>query len=41
LNEAAQVHDLLAEAVAAPGTGLTEQCAEELIAEIRVRCDAR
>lgn len=38
LGEAAQIHDLLAEAAATPlpeGTGLTEQRAEELIAEIR------
>ena len=44
LDEAARVHELLAEASAAPlpeGAGLTEQRAEELIAEIRASRDAR
>jgi prevent-host-death family protein len=44
LDEAARIHDLLAEAAATPlpeGTGLTEQRAEELIAEIRASRDAR
>ena len=44
LDEAALIHGLLAEAAAAPlpeGTGLTEQRAEELIAEIRASRDAR
>ena len=44
LDDAARIHDLLAEAAAAPlpqGSGLTEQRAEELIAEIRAGRDAR
>ena len=44
LDDAARIHDLLAEAAATPplgGTGLTEQRAEELIAEIRAGRDAR
>jgi len=44
LDEAARIHSLLAEAAAAPlpeGTGLTEQRAGELIAEIRASRDAR
>lgn len=44
LDDAARIHDLLAEAAASPlpkGTGLTEQRAEELIAEIRASRDAR
>ena len=44
LDEAARVHDLLAEAATAPlpeGTGLTEQRAAELIAEIRASRDGR
>ena len=44
LDEAARIHDLLAEAAATPlpeATGLTEQRAEELIAEIRASRDAR
>ena len=44
LDEAAQIHNLLAEAATAPlpeGIGLTEQRAEELIAEIRASRDAR
>jgi prevent-host-death family protein len=44
LNDAARIHDLLAEAAAIPppgGAGLTEQRAEELIAEIRAGRDAR
>jgi len=44
LAEAAQIHNLLAEAATTPlpeGTGLTEQRAEELIAEIRASRDAR
>jgi prevent-host-death family protein len=44
LDEAARIHELLAEAAATPlheGTGLTEQRAEELIAEIRASRDAR
>ena len=44
LNDAARIHDLLAEAAASPspgGAGLTEQRAEELIAEIRAGRDAR
>jgi antitoxin (DNA-binding transcriptional repressor) of toxin-antitoxin stability system len=44
LDEAARIHNLLAEAATAPlpeGTGLTEQRAEELIAEIRAGRDAR
>jgi antitoxin (DNA-binding transcriptional repressor) of toxin-antitoxin stability system len=44
LDEAARIHDLLAEAGATPvpeGTGLTEQRAEELIAGIRASRDAR
>ena len=44
LDDAARIHDLLAEAAAtAPlgGTGLTKQRAEELIAEIRADRDAR
>lgn len=44
LDDAARIHALLAEAAAAPlpeGTGLTEQRAEELIAEIRASRDAR
>jgi prevent-host-death family protein len=44
LEEAARIHELLAEAAAASmpeGTGLTEQRAEELIAEIRASRDAR
>jgi prevent-host-death family protein len=44
LDDAARIHDLLAEAAAAPppeGTALTEQRAEELIAEIRAGRDDR
>jgi prevent-host-death family protein len=44
LDDAARIHDLLAEAAAAPlpeGSGLTKQRAEELIAEIRASRDAR
>jgi antitoxin (DNA-binding transcriptional repressor) of toxin-antitoxin stability system len=44
LEEAAQIHNLLAEAAATPlpeGAGLTEQRGEELIAEIRAGRDAR
>ena len=44
LDEAARIHNLLTEAAATPlpeGTGLTEQRAEELIAEIRASRDAR
>jgi antitoxin (DNA-binding transcriptional repressor) of toxin-antitoxin stability system len=44
LDEAAQIHNLLAEAAASPlpeGTGLTEQRAEELIAQIRADRDTR
>jgi antitoxin (DNA-binding transcriptional repressor) of toxin-antitoxin stability system len=44
LDEAALIHDLLVEAAAAPlpeGAGLTEQRAEDLIAEIRASRDAR
>jgi prevent-host-death family protein len=44
LEDAARIHDLLAEAAAAPlpeGSGLTEQRAEELIAEIRASRDTR
>ena len=44
LDEAARIHDLLAEASATPlpeGTGLTERRAEELIAGIRASRDAR
>jgi antitoxin (DNA-binding transcriptional repressor) of toxin-antitoxin stability system len=44
LDEAARIHNLLAEAAATPlpeGTGLTEQRAEELIAEIRAGRGAR
>ena len=44
LDEAALIHDLLAEAATAPlpaDTGLSEQRAEELIAEIRASRDAR
>jgi prevent-host-death family protein len=44
LDEAALIHDLLAEAAATPlpeDIGLTEQRAEELIAEIRASRDAR
>ena len=44
LGEATQIHNLLAEAAATPlpqGTGLTEQRAGELIAEIRAGRDAR
>jgi len=44
LDDAARIHDLLAEVAAAPlpqGSGLTEQRAEELIAEIRAGRDAR
>ena len=44
LEEAARIHELLAEAAAAPlaeGTGLTEQRAEDLIAEIRASRDTR
>jgi antitoxin (DNA-binding transcriptional repressor) of toxin-antitoxin stability system len=44
LDEAAQIHNLLAEAAASPlpeGTGLTEQRAEELIAQIRAGRDTR
>jgi antitoxin (DNA-binding transcriptional repressor) of toxin-antitoxin stability system len=44
LDQATQIHNLLAEAAAAPlpeGSGLTEQRAEELIAEIRAGRDAR
>jgi prevent-host-death family protein len=44
LDDAARIHDLLAEAAAGTrpeDTGLTAQRAEELIAEIRVGRDAR
>ena len=44
LGEAAQIHNLLAEAAGTPlpeGSGLTEQRAEELITEIRASRDAR
>jgi prevent-host-death family protein len=44
LDDAARIHDLLAEAAAAPlpeGSGLTKQRAGELIAEIRASRDAR
>jgi len=44
LDDAARIHELLAEAATAPlpeGAGLTEQRAEELIAEIRASRDAR
>jgi antitoxin (DNA-binding transcriptional repressor) of toxin-antitoxin stability system len=44
LDDAARIHNLLAEAAATPlpeGTGLTEQRAEELIAEIRAGRDGR
>jgi antitoxin (DNA-binding transcriptional repressor) of toxin-antitoxin stability system len=44
LDDAARIHNLLAEAAATPlpeGTGLTEQRAEELIAEIRASRDGR
>jgi prevent-host-death family protein len=44
LEDAGRIHDLLAEAAAAPlpgGSGLTEQRAEELIAEIRASRDTR
>jgi antitoxin (DNA-binding transcriptional repressor) of toxin-antitoxin stability system len=44
LDEATRIHNLLAEAAATPlpeGTGLTEQRAKELIAEIRAGRDAR
>jgi antitoxin (DNA-binding transcriptional repressor) of toxin-antitoxin stability system len=44
LDDATRIHDLLAEAAATPlpeGTGLTEQRAEELIAEIRASRDGR
>jgi prevent-host-death family protein len=44
LDEAARIHDLLAETATAPlpeGIGLAEQRAEELIAEIRASRDAR
>lgn len=44
LADAARIHALLTEAAATPlpeGTGLTEQRAEELIAEIRAGRDAR
>ncbi len=44
LDDAERIHDLLAEAATAPlpeGSGLTEQRAEELIAEIRASRDAR
>ena len=44
LDDAAQIHNLLAEAAAAPlpeGAGLTGQRAEDLIAEIRASRDAR
>lgn len=44
LGEAAQIHRLVAEAAATPlpeGIGLTEERAEELIAEIRASRDAR
>jgi prevent-host-death family protein len=44
LDEATRIHRLLAEAAATPlpeGTGLTEQRAEELIAEIRASRNAR
>ena len=42
--DAARIHDLLAEAAATPlpeGTGLTEQRAEELIAEIQASRETR
>jgi antitoxin (DNA-binding transcriptional repressor) of toxin-antitoxin stability system len=44
LDDAERIHELLAEAAAAPlpeGTGLTAQRAEELIGEIRAGRDAR
>jgi antitoxin (DNA-binding transcriptional repressor) of toxin-antitoxin stability system len=44
LDGAARIHELLSEAAASPlpeGTGLTEQRAEELIAEIRASRNAR
>ena len=44
LDVAAQIHELLAEAAAAPlpdGTGLSEERAEELLAEIRADHDVR
>jgi antitoxin (DNA-binding transcriptional repressor) of toxin-antitoxin stability system len=44
LDDAARIHNLLAEAAATPlpeDTGLTEQRAEELIAEIRASRDGR
>jgi prevent-host-death family protein len=44
LDEAAQIHRLVAEAADTPlpeGIGLTEERAEELIAEIRASRDAR
>jgi len=44
LDDATRIHDLLAEAAATPlpeGTGLTEQRAEELIADIRASRGAR
>ena len=44
LGEATQIHSLLAEAAATPlpeGTGLTEQRAEDLIADIRASRGAR
>jgi prevent-host-death family protein len=44
LDEAARIHNLLAEAAATPlpeGPGLTQQRAEELIAEIRASRDSR
>jgi antitoxin (DNA-binding transcriptional repressor) of toxin-antitoxin stability system len=43
LDSAARIHDLLAEAAAAPAEsgGLTEQRAEELIGDIRAGRDAR
>jgi len=44
LDAATRIHELLAEAAAAPlpeGTGLTERRAEELIAEIRASREAR
>ncbi len=44
LDDATRIHNLLAEAAATPlpeGTGLTEQRAKELIAEIRASRDAR
>jgi antitoxin (DNA-binding transcriptional repressor) of toxin-antitoxin stability system len=41
LDEAERIHELLTEAAAASGPGLTAQRAEELIAEIRAGRDAR